>query len=144
MRNIDVVKCWPFGGPSSDDGDGESSSSSNSKIKKETMESLLPPITVTKFRWWSEELDRLKSTELASSSNTEKEKHKFEETQPRIQSSDLLQVEEKSDERLDMLECPVCGVFAASTVNALNAHVDSCLSQASREERRQMRMAIKV
>ncbi|KAA3456101.1 serine-rich adhesin for platelets-like [Gossypium australe] len=131
MRSIDVVKCWPFSGAasSSDDDDG------NRKISKQTMESFLPPITVTKFRWWSEELDRLKSTELAniqSSSN----------------QSDFLQVNlhvgEKSDERPDMLECPVCGAFAASTVNALNAHVDSCLAQASRKERRQMRMSIKA
>ncbi|XP_039011259.1 uncharacterized protein LOC120140345 isoform X2 [Hibiscus syriacus] len=42
-----------------------------------------------------------------------------------------------------MLECPVCGAFSASTVNALNAHVDSCLAQASRQARRQMRMLIR-
>ncbi|XP_039031887.1 uncharacterized protein LOC120166743 [Hibiscus syriacus] len=42
-----------------------------------------------------------------------------------------------------MLECPVCGAFAASTVNALNAHVNSCLAQASRQERRQMRTLIR-
>ncbi|KAB2064255.1 hypothetical protein ES319_A09G006800v1 [Gossypium barbadense] len=142
MRSIDVVKCWPFSGAAASSSSSSSSSSDddddddgNRKISKQSMESFLPPITVTKFRWWSEELDRLKSTELAniqSSSN----------------QSDFLQlnlhVGEKSDERPDMLECPVCGAFAASTVNALNAHVDSCLAQASRKERRQMRMSIKV
>ncbi|KAB2011242.1 hypothetical protein ES319_D09G006900v1 [Gossypium barbadense] len=139
MRSIDVVKCWPFSGAassssSSSDDDDDDDDDGNRKISKQTMESFLPPITVTKFRWWSEELDRLKSTELAniqSSSN----------------QSDFLQVNlhvgEKSDEGPDMLECPVCGAFAASTVNALNAHVDSCLAQASRKERRQMRMSIK-
>ncbi|XVE86282.1 hypothetical protein DITRI_Ditri18aG0023100 [Diplodiscus trichospermus] len=142
MRSIDVVKCWPFSGAScSSDDNG------NSKINKQTMESHLPPITVTKFRWWSEELDLLKSTELAKiKSSSSMVKNKLQETQPRNQS-DLLQVNlhagEKSDERLDMLECPVCGVFAASTMNALNAHVDSCLAQASRQERCQMKMAIK-
>ncbi|XVF58545.1 hypothetical protein PTKIN_Ptkin07bG0074900 [Pterospermum kingtungense] len=139
MRSIDVVKCWPFsGGPStSDDCNG------NSSINKQTMESLLPPITVTKFRWWSDELDLLKSTELAN-----KENNKLQKMQPR-KRKDVLPVNlhvggQKYDERSDMLECPVCGAFAASTVNALNAHVDSCLAQACREERRQMRMAIKA
>ncbi|XP_022741141.1 uncharacterized protein LOC111292814 isoform X2 [Durio zibethinus] len=127
---------------SSDDGND------NSKINKQTMESLLPPITVTKFRWWSEEIDLLKSTELANIQSSGLEKSKTQETQPRNQS-DMFQVNlhvgEKSNERLvDMLDCPVCGAFAASTVNALNAHVDSCFAQASREERRQMRMTIKA
>ncbi|GMJ04026.1 hypothetical protein HRI_004071800 [Hibiscus trionum] len=148
MRSIDVVKCWPFTRPSSsssssDDGD----ENGNSKISKQTMESLLPPITVTKFRWWSEELDLLKSTELrGSSSSMEKSKLLEKKPRPRNQSDSLqvnLHVGEKSDERSDMLECPVCGAFAASTVNALNAHVDSCLAQASRQERRQMRIPTK-
>ncbi|EOX92977.1 hypothetical protein QUC31_003915 [Theobroma cacao] len=147
MRSIDVVKCWPFSGASSSSLDDDDNG--NSRINKQTVESLLPPITVTKFRWWSEELDRLKSTELANiqSSSSNMENNKLQETQLRNQNNLLqvyLHVEEKSDERLDMLECPVCGAFAASTVNALNAHVDSCLAQASREERRQMRMAIKA
>ncbi|KAE8735816.1 HVA22-like protein F [Hibiscus syriacus] len=132
MRSIDVVKCWPFTGASSsgddDDDDG------TGKLSKQSMESLLPPITVSKFRWWSDELDLLKSTELQSSGM---EKNNLQEKQVN------LHVGEKSDERSDMLECPVCGAFAASTVNALNAHVDSCLAQASRQERRQMRMLIR-
>ncbi|KAK2662710.1 hypothetical protein Ddye_001284 [Dipteronia dyeriana] len=45
MRSVDVVKCWPF-----------------DEVNKEDMETLLPPITVTKFRWWSHELDLLRST----------------------------------------------------------------------------------
>ncbi|KAF7140629.1 hypothetical protein RHSIM_Rhsim06G0121200 [Rhododendron simsii] len=44
-RSVDVAKCWPFDG--------------------ETDEGFLPPITVAKFRWWSDELGlvRLKSEE---------------------------------------------------------------------------------
>ncbi|XP_022750752.1 uncharacterized protein LOC111299674 isoform X2 [Durio zibethinus] len=144
MRSIDVVKSWPFCGGSSSSSDDDNG---NSMVNKQTMESLLPPITVIKFRWWSEELDLLKSTELANIESSGMENNKLQETQPRSEN-DLLQVNlhvgEKSDERSDMLECPVCGAFAASTVNALNAHVDSCLAQACREERRQMRMAIKA
>ncbi|KAE8694442.1 hypothetical protein F3Y22_tig00110783pilonHSYRG00246 [Hibiscus syriacus] len=134
MRSIDVVKCWPFSGDSSsgdDDDDG------NSKMSKQSMESLLPPITVTKFRWWSDELDLLKSIELQSSSSRGMEKNNLQEKEVN------LHVGEKSYERSDMLECPVCGAFSASTVNALNAHVDSCLAQASRQARRQMRMLIR-
>ncbi|XVE83597.1 hypothetical protein DITRI_Ditri16bG0099600 [Diplodiscus trichospermus] len=146
MRSIDVVKCWPFSGGSSSSSSSSDDDNGNSSIDKQTMESLLPPITVTKFRWWSEELDLLKSAELANVESSGLEKIKLREKQPRNQIN-LLQVNihvgEKSDERSDMLECPVCGAFAASTVNALNAHVDSCLAQACREERRQMRMAIK-
>lgn len=36
MRTVDVAKCWPFDGKSD--------------------EAFLPPIRVTKFRWWSDEL----------------------------------------------------------------------------------------
>ncbi|TXG54172.1 hypothetical protein EZV62_019428 [Acer yangbiense] len=45
MRSVDVVKCWPF-----------------DEVNKDDMETLLPPITVTKFQWWSHELDLLRST----------------------------------------------------------------------------------
>ncbi|XVF60805.1 hypothetical protein PTKIN_Ptkin08bG0077400 [Pterospermum kingtungense] len=148
MRSVDVVKCWPFstGASSSSDDDDDDDDNGNSKVDKQTMESLLPSITVTKFRWWSDELHLLKSIELAniqSTSNSDMVKIKLQETQPRNQSDWLqvnLHVGEKSDE---ILKCPVCGVFAASTVNALNAHVDTCLSQASTQDRRKMRMSIK-
>ncbi|PON69408.1 hypothetical protein PanWU01x14_088490 [Parasponia andersonii] len=84
----------------------------------EEVEALLPPITVAKFRWWSHELRRLRSKR-----------------------------EKSPDEKSEMV-CPVCRVFAASTVNAVNAHIDECLSGRSssppqrqrplKEERRQV------
>lgn len=40
MRSVDVLKCWPF-----DHNDDD------------IVESLLPPITVQKFKWWSNELE---------------------------------------------------------------------------------------
>lgn len=43
---MDVVKCWPFDG----DGDGDGDESV-----------LLPPMEVPKFRWWSHELELLRS-----------------------------------------------------------------------------------
>ena len=44
MRSVDVVKCWPF------DGDGHGDESV-----------LLPPMEVPKFRWWSHEVELLRS-----------------------------------------------------------------------------------
>ncbi|KAJ9685906.1 hypothetical protein PVL29_015003 [Vitis rotundifolia] len=46
MRSVDVVKCWPFDG----DGDGDGDESV-----------LLPPMEVPKFRWWSHEVELLRS-----------------------------------------------------------------------------------
>lgn len=125
-----MVKCWPFGGESDE-------------LNKEVIEPLLPPITVAKFRWWSHELDLLRSKE---SSSVEENPQRAQE----INTNDADFVTEGSEagksveeeEKLDMV-CPVCRDFTAATVNAVNAHIDSCLSQASREERRQMRLAMK-
>lgn len=123
MRSVDVVKCWPFSG------------GTDEIVNKEDIDRLLPPITVTKFRWWSHELDLLRSSNNSNSSsvvNAEAE-----------EDNKLVEEEEEEEEKLDMV-CPVCRVFTAATVNALNAHIDNCLVQASREERRRMRLAIKA
>lgn len=40
MRSVDVLKCWPFG-----------------PTKIEYIQAFLPPITVKKFKWWTDELD---------------------------------------------------------------------------------------
>ncbi|XP_019435359.1 PREDICTED: uncharacterized protein LOC109341834 isoform X2 [Lupinus angustifolius] len=45
--------------------------------------------------------------------------------------------DEDDDEKLEMV-CPVCRDFNAATVTAVNAHIDSCLARAVRDERRQM------
>ncbi|CAA7060731.1 unnamed protein product [Microthlaspi erraticum] len=43
IRSVEVRKCWPFSGD----------------VTGELIQSLLPPITVVKFRWWSHELASL-------------------------------------------------------------------------------------
>ncbi|XP_038888639.1 uncharacterized protein LOC120078436 [Benincasa hispida] len=81
------------------------------KVKKEVAEALLPPMDVKKFRWWSSE---------------------------RVISEE----EEVIIERIKMQKiCPVCGVFVAATVNAVNAHIDSCLNSqiTSKEIRKKLK-----
>ncbi|XP_010273442.1 PREDICTED: uncharacterized protein LOC104608991 [Nelumbo nucifera] len=135
MRSIDVTKCWPFGG------DGKE------KTAKEEMEKLLPPLTYRKYRWWSDELELVRSKQVAEGSRKVRE-----ETEKPVSGAESGFVSERPDlgagkagwgaeeEKLLMI-CPVCRSFTAATVNAVNAHIDSCLAQASREERRQMRTA---
>ncbi|MCI51874.1 hypothetical protein A2U01_0073118, partial [Trifolium medium] len=43
------------------------------------------------------------------------------------------------DEKLEMI-CPVCREFNAATLTAVNAHIDGCLAESVREERRHMKM----
>lgn len=54
MRSVDVVKCWPF-----DEAD------------EETVKTMLPPITIKKFRWWFDELELLHSDCTISDLNIE-------------------------------------------------------------------------
>ena len=104
MRSADVAKCWPF------------SEKAVAMKNSEEVEALLPPITVAKFKWWSHELRRLRSTRPRDEKLTDS-------------------LDEKSE-----IVCPVCRVFAATTVNAVNAHIDDCLSgqSAPKEEHRQI------
>jgi len=76
-------------------------------------------LTVRKFRWLSQRLEALRSKPGGGESAKESEK---------------LSVEE---EKLEMI-CPVCKDFNAATVTAVNAHIDSCLGKAVRDERRQI------
>ncbi|KAL7185228.1 hypothetical protein ACSBR2_027206 [Camellia fascicularis] len=66
MRSVDVVKCWPFGGGSSDE------------TRKEDVEASLPPITVKKFRWWSDLLEVERSKENGESSKASCNETAFE------------------------------------------------------------------
>ncbi|KAL5716544.1 hypothetical protein ACHQM5_018217 [Ranunculus cassubicifolius] len=80
----------------------------------------LPPLSIKKFKWWSHELE----------SGIGK---------PEVVLQELNEEEEEKETR-NMMNCPVCLSFKASTLNAISAHVDSCLSQASKKERKKMRM----
>ncbi|XP_061374290.1 uncharacterized protein LOC133316548 [Gastrolobium bilobum] len=84
-------------------------------------------ITVTKFRQLSRRLEALRSNGVGggilrkSAKSDEGNSNSAEE-----------------EEKLEMV-CPVCRVFNAETVTAVNAHIDGCLAQAMRAERWQMK-----
>ncbi|KAK9285742.1 hypothetical protein L1049_024942 [Liquidambar formosana] len=143
MRTVDVVKCWPFGGDDSEE---------EVKPKEEgAVVGLLPPITVPKFRWWSHELELLRSKDGDVVCGNSKISELQEEESEIVRNVSNL-VSEKADaekpevssasedEKLDLV-CPVCRVFTAATVNAVNAHLDSCLARAREERRRMIRAA---
>ncbi|OVA14293.1 hypothetical protein BVC80_9021g8 [Macleaya cordata] len=149
MRSVNAAKCWPF-----DEEDKES--------KREESESLLPPITCRKYRWWSNELEILKS-KSAVDDEEEKEKaknileeskplsevesgfesgnHPIEEQEADLRREKVVLENEKAEEEKVVMVCPVCQIFTASTVNAVNVHIDSCLSKASKKEKKQIRKA---
>lgn len=142
MRSIDVEKSWPFG--------------REKELSRDEINGLLPPIACRKYRWWLDELARGKP-EVGEDSRVEFPKP---DTQ-RVETAGLeevsglgfenLRIEEAEadlgtgkavlglDEEPTVKICPVCEKFSASTVNAVNAHIDGCLVQASRAERREMR-----
>ncbi|XP_010272701.1 PREDICTED: uncharacterized protein LOC104608412 [Nelumbo nucifera] len=133
MRSVDVKICWPFGG------DGKE------KKTKEEMEKLLPPLMCPKYRWWEDELELVRSKQV-----DERKEKVLEETEKPVSGDGSGLVSEKADlgagkagsgteeEKLAMI-CPVCRSFTASTVNAVNAHIDNCLAQVSSEEGKQTR-----
>ncbi|KAI9114545.1 hypothetical protein K1719_014243 [Acacia pycnantha] len=88
-------------------------------------------ITATKFRWWSRQLEALRSNQSEGESCRSENKSTKSEERSR-----------REEEKLEMI-CPVCGAFNAATVTAVNAHIDGCLAQAMREERRHTRMNLK-
>ncbi|CAL0307423.1 unnamed protein product [Lupinus luteus] len=75
-------------------------------------------ITVTKFNSLSRRLEALRSNRGGGGAGGGDE-------------------DDDDDEKLEMV-CPVCRDFNAATVTAVNAHIDSCLARAVRDERRQM------
>ncbi|KAG9448140.1 hypothetical protein H6P81_014268 [Aristolochia fimbriata] len=138
MRSSDVRKSWPFGDAETDP-------------QRTEIENLLPPMICRKHVWWSEELEAVK---LKQSQDGAKEKmdtlereylglekkleeRRIDETEGRVVVGNLGQ----DDEETVLKVCPVCQNFSATTINAMNAHIDSCLAKPSKEEKRQMRLA---
>ncbi|XP_054818605.1 uncharacterized protein LOC129318088 [Prosopis cineraria] len=117
MRSIDIFKCWPF---STDD------------VSREDVESWLPPMVVPKAQSCGEEVE-------ASRSDRDDDEKPLDEGISRSDGDQFV----KSEERLEMV-CPVCRVFNAATLTAVNAHIDGCLAQTMREERRQMKSKSKA
>ncbi|EXC08238.1 hypothetical protein L484_012692 [Morus notabilis] len=121
MRSVDVAKCWPF--PEElmkirreEDGEEEA-------VEEE--KTVLPPMSVVKFKWWSHELGRLRSQSGEKSAVAD---------------------EKSAAAAAAELVCPVCQVFAAATVNAVNAHIDECLvaDRAAKADRRIIRNSCNV
>lgn len=157
MRTVDVFKSYPFTAADSHDADegDEDMKEKKKKKKKEQVEALLPPITITKFKWWAHELHRLRASTNPhhhhpeqmltlvnkESSDIPRNDIEFTAVADELEAEVESQETQKSSETSSSLVCPVCKDFSSATVNAVNAHIDSCLAQASREERRQMRKA---
>ncbi|CAB4273886.1 unnamed protein product [Prunus armeniaca] len=157
MRTVDVFKSYPFTAADNHDADedDEDMKEKKKKKKKEQVEALLPPITITKFKWWAHELHRLRASTNPhphhpeqmltlvnkESSDIPRNDIEFTAVADELEAEVESQETQKSSETSSSLVCPVCKDFSSATVNAVNAHIDSCLAQASREERRQMRKA---
>ncbi|KAF3954887.1 hypothetical protein CMV_019826 [Castanea mollissima] len=146
MRTVDVVKCWPFAKSSEINVGGGGDEDKDKSKEEDVIKASLPPITVAKFRWWSQELQSVKSNQTHQQiARIQGEQHGFptkesEFGEKNSEEKAVLSEEVAAEEKLEMV-CPVCRLFTAATVNAVNAHIDSCLAQASKEERRQMRKA---
>lgn len=128
MRSVDVFKSWPF---------------AVGELTREEVEAWLPPMTVPKSRWWSDELAVLRSNRSGEeeSENLPEEVSGSDDGSESAKSGRSFAVaasEEKEKKLLEMI-CPVCREFNAATLTAVNAHMDGCLARTMKEERRQMR-----
>ncbi|PKI55666.1 hypothetical protein CRG98_023882, partial [Punica granatum] len=98
MRSENVAKSWPFGGDAG----------------KEQIESILPPITVTKFRWWLDELEAARPRQAAASDAA-------------FQADDDVEGADKPE--APPSGCLVCGGLGAPSISStLTAHAGNCLA----------------
>ncbi|XP_057441303.1 uncharacterized protein LOC130733204 [Lotus japonicus] len=141
MRSIDVFKCWPF------------TSNINRELTREELQSWLPPMTLRCPR--SEPLNhhnkpeepsrtRVEASRTVDVDSNEEESSKSDHDSlaaaPPDASADVSASAAADDEGGEAMVCPVCREFNAATLTAVNAHIDGCLAQTMREERRHMRM----
>ncbi|XP_028791332.1 uncharacterized protein LOC114747208 [Neltuma alba] len=124
MRSVDVLKCWPF------------SITNSSDVSKEDLKSCLPPMTVPKFRRRPEQLEAVRSDH----DDRRKSEQQLPDGEISGSESESLKSEKSISAEEDRLVCPVCRVFKAATLTAVNAHIDGCLAQTMREERRHMKI----
>ncbi|XP_061369812.1 uncharacterized protein LOC133312605 isoform X2 [Gastrolobium bilobum] len=135
MRSIDVFKCWPFTTTTSRD------------VTREEVQSWLPPMTRCPRSNHNDAQNPENQPSAREVSRTDDDVDDDDDDDNCSQDSAK---SEKSappstadtaadDEKLEMV-CPVCREFNAATLTAVNAHIDGCLSQSMREERRHMRM----
>lgn len=137
MRSVDVFKCWPF------------TSAINREVTRDEVQSWLPPMTLcprSNHQHHSQNHENHSSAQEASRTDDSDDDDCSEESAkssddfappsspPPPPAADVV-----DDEKLEMV-CPVCREFNAATLTAVNAHIDGCLAQTVREERRHMRM----
>ncbi|KAG4382191.1 hypothetical protein JHK82_038635 [Glycine max] len=140
MRSIDVFKCWPFASTSSRD------------VSDEEVQSWLPPMNPcprsddsTDHRAQNLEIPPSAAEtdeddgDVDCSEEESAESMESEKSAPPSDSSPANNNNNNEDEKLEMV-CPVCREFNAATLTAVNAHIDGCLAQTMREERRHMRI----
>ncbi|RDX95468.1 hypothetical protein CR513_22007, partial [Mucuna pruriens] len=135
MRSVDVFKCWPFASTASRD------------VSRDEVQSWLPPMTLCPRSNDSSDRDAqnpenpLSAEEVSRTDDdddycSDEESAKSAESVPPPPAATATANE---DEKLEMV-CPVCREFNAATLTTVNAHIDGCLAQTMREERRHMRM----
>ncbi|CAJ1971358.1 unnamed protein product [Sphenostylis stenocarpa] len=137
MRSVDVFKCWPFASAVSRD------------VSHEEVQSWLPPMTLCPrsddFNDHAQNLENPPSAEELSTNDDDGEEDCSEEDSQESAESDKstppsdAAFDNNDDEKLEMV-CPVCREFNAATLTAVNAHIDGCLAQTMREERRHIRI----
>ncbi|KAL1307593.1 uncharacterized protein LOC107608884 isoform X2 [Arachis ipaensis] len=128
MRSVDVFKCWPF--------------STSPNVTAKDLHSWLPPMTPSSS---STSTSSSCSTSSSSSSSfqslrsTSTNNHQQQSLQSDQQSPPPASATLADEERLEMV-CPVCREFNAATLTAVNAHIDACLAQTVRDDRRHIRI----
>lgn len=141
MRSIDVFKCWPF------------TSTINRQVTREELQSWLPPMTLCPRsnnqhalnhdnQLSAEEVSRTDDGYSSEESTKSDDDFASPSTSPSPSPSPprtSAPPQTDDDEKLEMI-CPVCREFNAATLTAVNAHIDGCLAQTVKEERRHMKM----
>ncbi|KAK8466910.1 hypothetical protein PHAVU_008G190400 [Phaseolus vulgaris] len=131
MRSVDVLKCWPFASTVSRD------------ASREDLQSWLPPMTLCPrsdgFNDHAQNPENPPSPEEVSRTDDDGDADCSEEESEESAPPSEAAVNNNEDEKLEMV-CPVCREFNAATLTAVNAHIDGCLAQTMREERRHMRI----
>ncbi|MED6140009.1 hypothetical protein PIB30_089085 [Stylosanthes scabra] len=129
MRSVDVFKCWPF--------------STSPNVTSKDLNQWLPPMTLPSSSSSSSSFNQQQSLTSTSTNNHHQQQQSLKsdhQSPPSPSPPPPSPPPPPADEdRLEMV-CPVCREFNAATLTAVNAHIDACLAQTVREDRRQMRI----
>ncbi|KAK7276785.1 hypothetical protein RIF29_17931 [Crotalaria pallida] len=128
MRSIDVYKCWPF--------------SSSSSSSSHDLRSCLPPFSQSPLRSNLNHNHNQPQPQHSDDDDDESDKSDKSLPSPSPIPPPPQPVDANDDDDDDKLEmvCPVCREFNAATLTAVNAHIDACLAQTMRDDRRHIRV----